>query len=94
MAGFDRLHGAAIADGALSASTRELMALAIAVHAGSAESVNYHVHDAVRVGATRDEIVEAIGVAVMMGGGPAVIHGARALEALDQLTRQGAGTGP
>ena len=46
----------------------------------------YHVHDALRGGASPDEITETIGVAVKMGGGPSVIYGCEALEALLQFT--------
>jgi alkylhydroperoxidase/carboxymuconolactone decarboxylase family protein YurZ len=45
----------------------------------------YYVLDALRAGATRQEITETIGVAVLMGGGPAVMYGAEALEALAQF---------
>jgi alkylhydroperoxidase/carboxymuconolactone decarboxylase family protein YurZ len=38
-----------------------------------------------RAGASREEIVEVIGVAVMMGGGPSVVYGCQALEAVDQF---------
>lgn len=47
--------------------------------------VAYHVHDALEAGASRDEIVEVIGVAVLMGGGPAVVYGSEALEAVEQF---------
>jgi alkylhydroperoxidase/carboxymuconolactone decarboxylase family protein YurZ len=47
------------------------------------------VHDALKAGATRKEIVEAIGVAVLMGGGPATVYGAEAFEALNQFETAG-----
>ncbi len=53
--------------------------------AGSVSGIAYHVHDALRAGATRQEIVETIGVAMMMGGGPATMYGCHAFEALDQF---------
>ena len=49
------------------------------------DCIAYHVHDAVAAGANRKEIAETIGVAVMMGGGPAAVYGAQALEATDQF---------
>jgi alkylhydroperoxidase/carboxymuconolactone decarboxylase family protein YurZ len=49
--------------------------------------VAYHVHDALRVGATHQEVIETIGVAIMMGGGPASMFGSRAYEALQQFER-------
>jgi alkylhydroperoxidase/carboxymuconolactone decarboxylase family protein YurZ len=47
------------------------------------------VHDAIHVGATEQEIIEAIGVAVLMGGGPSAIYGSEALEALEQFKKTG-----
>jgi len=47
------------------------------------------VRDALQAGASREEITETVGVAVMMGGGPAVVYGAEALEAPDQLLAAG-----
>ena len=44
-----------------------------------------HVCDRLCAGATREEIQEAIGVAVLMGGGPAMVYGSHALEALEQF---------
>jgi len=76
-------------EGALSARTKELIALAIAITVRCDGCIAYHVHDAVHAGATRGEIVEAIGVAVLMGGGPSAIYGAEALEALEQFETLG-----
>jgi alkylhydroperoxidase/carboxymuconolactone decarboxylase family protein YurZ len=47
--------------------------------------IAYHVHDALKAGASRKELLETIGVAIMMGGGPALMYGCAALEALDQF---------
>ena len=85
MAGFGKLHEEAMAEGALSAKTKELIALAIAITVRCDGCIAYHVHDALQSGATRPEVVEAIGVAVLMGGGPSVIYGSEALMALEQF---------
>ncbi|HZT07523.1 MAG TPA: carboxymuconolactone decarboxylase family protein [Chloroflexota bacterium] len=85
MSGFAVLHKKALASGALPGHIKELIALGISVSSRCDGCIAYHVHDALGAGATRAEILEAIGVAVMMGGGPAVIYGAKALEALDQF---------
>ena len=61
------------------------MALAIGIAVHCEGCVTYHVHDAVKAGATAQEVAETIGVAVMMGGGPAVVYGTEALEALAQF---------
>jgi AhpD family alkylhydroperoxidase len=85
MAAFSRLHGVTVRDGVLSAKIKELIALAIGINVRCDGCIAYHVHDAVAAGASREEVLETIGVAIMMGGGPSVIYGAEALEALDQF---------
>ena len=67
--GFARLHASAVTDGALEPRVKELMALAIAIALHCDGCIAFHVHDALDAGATREEIIETIGVAVMMGGG-------------------------
>jgi AhpD family alkylhydroperoxidase len=90
MAGFAKLHRAAVADGALPAKMRELIALGIAIASHCEGCIAYHVHDALNAGATSDEVLDAIGVAIMMGGGPGAVFGAEALEALEQFEAEGA----
>jgi AhpD family alkylhydroperoxidase len=85
MAGFGQLHRAAVADGALPAKMRELIALAIGIAAHCEGCIAYHVHDALGAGATEEEVLDAIGVAVMMGGGPGAIYAAEAVQALEQF---------
>lgn len=85
MSGFAQLHKAAVTDGTLQGKTKELIALGIAVAVRCDGCIAYHVHDALKAGATHDEIVEAIGVAILMGGGPAMMYGAEAYEALQQF---------
>ena len=89
MSGFARLHRKSVEDGALSARTKELMALAIGIAVRCDGCIAYHVHDAVQAGATRPELLETIGVAVMMGGGPAAIYAAHALDAMEQFLPAG-----
>jgi AhpD family alkylhydroperoxidase len=85
MQAFMGLHKAAASDGVLSAKVKELLALAIAVTVRCDGCIAFHVHDALQAGATREEIVEALGVAILMGGGPAVIYATQALTAVDQF---------
>ncbi len=85
MDGFARLHGAAIAEGALSAGMKELISLAIGIAVRCDGCIAFHVHDALQAGATRKEIAETVGVAIMMGGGPSVVYGCQALEAVGQF---------
>jgi AhpD family alkylhydroperoxidase len=85
MGGFARLHKKAVEDGVLSAKVKELMALAISIAVGCEGCLAYHTHDAIKVGATRAELLETIGVGVMMAGGPGTIYAAHALDAVDQF---------
>jgi AhpD family alkylhydroperoxidase len=82
MGAFGRLHAASQGEGVLQPKVKELMALAIGIALRCDGCMAYHLHDALAAGATRDEVVEAVGVAVMMGGGPAVVYGSQVLEAL------------
>jgi len=85
MGGFGALRKNAVAEGELPAATRELVAPGIAVTVRCDGCIACHVHDALEAGANRAEIAETIGVAVLMGGGPALMHRAEAYEALDQF---------
>lgn len=85
ISGFGRLHKSAVADGALDMRTKELIALGIAVAVRCDGCIAYHVDDAILAGANRDEIIETLGVSILMGGGPALMYAAEAFEALDQF---------
>ena len=84
--GFAELARAAIAPGALDSRTKELIALAIGITARCDGCLAFHVKAAKKYGATRQEVIETIAVAVYMGGGPSMIYGAEALSAFDALT--------
>ncbi len=79
--GFAALSGAALTDGALSRKVKELMAMAIGVVQGCDGCIASHAQAAARAGATAEEAAEAIGVTILMHGGPATIYGARAYTA-------------
>jgi AhpD family alkylhydroperoxidase len=85
MGGFASLHKAATAGGKIDSKTKELIALGIAVAVRCESCISFHVHDALNAGATRAEILDALGVAVMMGGGPAAMYACDALTALEQF---------
>ena len=80
---FGALHEVTQRDGALDARTKELIALAIGVATRCEDCVVYHTADARAAGATDEQIVEAIEVAVMMGGGPALMYASRVLEEIE-----------
>jgi AhpD family alkylhydroperoxidase len=78
---FAEMHKAAVADGALAATTKELIALAIAVVKQCDGCIAYHAMAAARKGATPDEVAEALGVTLLMDGGTAPVYGPRAWDA-------------
>ena len=79
--GFQELHRAAFADGALDVKTKELIALAIGVIEQCDGCIASHAQSAARAGASKQEAAEAIGVTFLMKGGPATIYGPRAYAA-------------
>ncbi len=85
MQGFSALHKASLTDNVLSKRTKELIALAIAISVRCDGCIAFHVHDALKAGCTQDEVMETIGVAILMGGGPAVVYGCEAMAALNQF---------
>jgi AhpD family alkylhydroperoxidase len=85
MSGFGKLHAEATRDDALSRKTKELIAIALAICSHCDGCIAFHVHDALEAGAIREEISEAVGAAILMGGGPAMVYGSEALDALRQF---------
>lgn len=83
--GFRQMHKAAVADGALSFKMKELIALSIAISVRCDGCIATHVNAALKAGATRKEIAEAVGVAVLMGGGPSAVYGTKVLKAIEQF---------
>ncbi|MFZ1653645.1 MAG: carboxymuconolactone decarboxylase family protein [Candidatus Nanopelagicales bacterium] len=82
---FGALHSAALTDGALDAKTKELMAFAISVSKQCDGCIAAHARGAAMQGATLEEAAEAIGVAVLMNGGPATVYGPRALSSFAEF---------
>jgi len=90
--GFAALHDAAFASGALDTKTKELIAMAIAVSEECDGCIAAHAHAAVRHGASLEEAAEAIGVTILMNGGPATIYGPRAYAAFSEFHAEFAAT--
>ena len=82
---FEEFHQAAVASRALDRKTKELMALAISVTHGCDDCIAHHIHDAIEAGATREEITDALGVAVLMAGGRGMIYASHAMEAMEDF---------
>ena len=85
MSAYRALSAAAMADGALTAKTKELIALAIAVTRECDGCVAAHARGAARQGATTEEVTEMIGVVISMNGGPGTVWGPRALAAFQEF---------
>lgn len=85
MAAFSAMAKAATKAGALDAKTKELIALAISVAIRCDGCVAFHAQAAVKKGATRDEVMETMGMALYMGAGPSLMYAAQAVEAFDQF---------
>jgi AhpD family alkylhydroperoxidase len=80
--GYQTLSKAGEKTGHLDAKTRELIALAVAVTARCDGCVTVHVAEPVKLGASKGEIAEALGVAVALNAGAAMVYSARAIDAL------------
>ncbi len=85
MRGFSQLAQAAMAEGALGAKHKELIALAIGVSQRCSGCIGFHVKALLKLGATRQEVEEMLGVCVYMGGGPSLMYTGEALAAWDKL---------
>ena len=85
MKAFSGLAREALAPGALDLKTKELMAIAIAIATRCDGCVGFHVKAALRAGATREEVVETVSLAIYMGAGPSMIYAAETLRAFDEL---------
>ncbi|HXK75946.1 MAG TPA: carboxymuconolactone decarboxylase family protein [Bacteroidaceae bacterium] len=87
MKAFMEMHHLGTQNGALSTKHKELVALGIGIHAQCEGCILAHIKGALDAGATHDEIVETIEVALYMGGGPCVIYGSLAYGALQELSK-------
>jgi AhpD family alkylhydroperoxidase len=85
MKAFAGMAQSATAARALDAKTKELIALGIAVAVRCDDCIAFHVKAAVQQGASRDEVMETLGMAIYMGAGPSVMYASHALEAFSQF---------
>ena len=90
LAGFGQLARASMAEGAISAKNKELIALAIGITQRCSGCVGFHVKALRRLDCSRAELEEMLAVCVYMGGGPALMYAAEALSAWDQMDPQAA----
>jgi len=81
--GYQQLSAANAKDSKLGAKVRELISLAVAVTTHCDGCITIHTDNALKAGATREEIAEALGVAMAMNAGAILIYSLRTLDAVD-----------
>jgi len=82
-AGFLAMEKAAYADGALPRKQKELIAIGISVVTHCESCMQWHIEQAAKAGGTFEEVLEAVEVAIEMGGGRATVSARFALEVMD-----------
>lgn len=85
MNGFNALAQSATKEGALDTKTKELIALALGIAARCDGCIGFHVKTLIKLGVKREELVETLGMAVYMGGGPSLMYAADALQAYEEF---------
>ena len=85
MKAFSGLAQAALAPKALDCKTKELIAVAVSVAIRCDDCIGFHVKAALEHGASREEVTEALGMAIYMGAGPSVMYASHAIEAFEQF---------
>ena len=86
MKAFGELARAATSAGALDEKTKELIAIGISVAIRCDGCIGFHVKALVRLGVTREELNQALGMAIYLGGGPALMYSANVLAAFDEFS--------
>ncbi|MCZ8180194.1 MAG: carboxymuconolactone decarboxylase family protein [Rhizobium sp.] len=85
MQGFSAMAGAATKDGALSKKVKELLALGIAISTRCDGCIGFHTEALIKLGCTKAEFEETLGLAVYMGGGPSLMYAGHAMTAWEQF---------
>lgn len=80
------LSQAAFKEGSIDKKTKEMIALALGVANRCDGCIGFHIQTLVRLGVSRQELSEILGVAIYMGGGPSLMTAAEAIKAFDQFT--------
>jgi AhpD family alkylhydroperoxidase len=88
MNGFSALAQAATKEGALNKKTKELIALALGIAAHCDGCIGFHMQTLIKLGLTREELLETLSMAVYMGGGPSLMYAADALKAFEEFATQ------
>ncbi len=87
MKAFSGLAQAALVPKALDGKTKELIAIGISVAIRCDDCIAFHVKAAMEQGATRQEVIDTLGMAIYMGAGPSVMYASHAIEAFEQFAK-------
>ena len=87
MNGFSQLAQAASKEGVLDKKTKELIAMALAVANHCPGCIGFHSKALVKLETSREELLEMLGMAIYMGGGPSLMYAAEALSAFEEFSQ-------
>ena len=87
MSAFGALSQAASKEGVLDKKTKELIAIALAVANHCQGCIGFHSQTLAKLQTSREELLETLGMAVYMGGGPSLMYAAEALEAFEEFKK-------
>lgn len=83
---FGALGKAVKEGGTLDYKTKEFIALGISVADRCEPCIGLHIEALIKAGASRDEVADVLAMCIQMGGGPAMMYAAKALECFDELS--------
>ena len=83
--GFNLMGKEAKKNGIVDEKTKEFVALGIAISTRCESCIGMHVESLIKLGTSREELVEVLAMCSYMGGGPSITFSAKALEAYEQL---------
>ena len=84
--GFSIMRKETKKNGLIDEKTKEFVALGIAVSTRCESCIGFHVETLIKLGMTREELIEILAMCSYMGGGPSITFSTKALEAFDQLS--------
>ena len=85
---FLQMEEVTFVDGNLSKGHKELIAIGIAIIINCESCLEWHIKQALNAGITKEQIIEAIGVGIEMGGGPATVSSRFAMKVLSYYTEE------
>jgi AhpD family alkylhydroperoxidase len=85
--GFSVMGKEAKKEGIVSEKTKEFVALGIAISTRCESCIGMHVESLIRLGTSREELIEVLAMCSYMGGGPSITFSTKALEAFEQLRK-------